>query len=76
MPKSAKQLIDNLVDAVQDFDGRFARSSGNADTHDAAYLKARRELREALLSARATARVKKSRPRPYRHRQTNNVGND
>ena len=54
--KTAKQLIDALVEAVQDFDGSYARSGGR-QKDDSAYRKARRELREALLSARKKKEV-------------------
>ena len=58
--KSAKQLIDALVDAVQEFDGRVG--CGGYGPHvsefEQAYRKARRELHDALLSARKKQKVK------------------
>lgn len=55
MKKSAKQLIDNLIDAVQNFDSFSARSgySESAVKRSRQYqefTKAKRELRAALLS--------------------------
>ena len=47
--KSAKELIDNLVDAVQDYDAEMNHGSRIYEREKrAAYMKARRELRDAL----------------------------
>ena len=57
MKKSAKRLIDNLVDAVQDFDGVVARGGytdavAKRSVQYKAFIAAKQELRQAIFKSR------------------------